>query len=55
MQIDVAIDQLRGLIIFFENYKQDGFTNAMVEVKEIASEIKIELIFYEKRVQCRKK
>ena len=29
MQIDVAIDQLRGLIAFLENYREDGFTNAL--------------------------
>ena len=55
MQINVAIDQLRWLIAFLENYREDGLTNVMVETKEIASEMKIEPIFYEQRVQCRKK
>ena len=30
MHIDVAIEQLKGLISYFENYKENEFTSAMV-------------------------
>ena len=56
MHIDVAIDQLKGLMSFFKNiYKEDGFTSAMNSSKEIASKMEIEPIFRENRIIRRKK
>ncbi|XP_020240895.1 zinc finger MYM-type protein 1-like [Asparagus officinalis] len=55
MQIDVAIDLLRGLISFFESYRENGFEAAMVEAKEIAVRMKVEPIFCERRIIRRKK
>ena len=55
MQIDVAIENLKGLIAFLERYRDVGFMEAMVEAKEIASTMGIEPVFVEKRIVCRKK
>ena len=55
MHIDVAIDQLKGLLSFFENYRKNGFASAMISAKEIANEMEIELKFHEKRVIRRRK
>jgi hypothetical protein len=37
MHIDVAIDQLKKIISFFENYTENGFASALIYVKEIAT------------------
>ncbi|KAH9745621.1 TTF-type domain-containing protein [Citrus sinensis] len=42
MQIDAAINQLKGLTSFFENYRENSFASAMISVKEIANEMEIE-------------
>jgi len=55
MHIDVAIDQLRGLVSFFKTYREEGFTSAMISAKEIALEMNIEPVFRKKRVIYRKK
>ncbi|XP_059627381.1 uncharacterized protein LOC132270202 [Cornus florida] len=55
MQIDVAIDLLKGLISFFETYRENGFKSAMIEAKEIATKMEVEPLFRERRVICRKK
>ena len=54
MLIDVAIDQVKGLIRFFENYRENGLTQAIIIAKEIATEIEIDHVFQVKR-QIRKK
>ena len=36
MNIDVAIDQLNGLVTFFKSYRENGLVEAMIEAKEIA-------------------
>ena len=38
MHIDIAIDQLEGLISFFERYRDNGFMSAIISTKEFASE-----------------
>ena len=48
--IDTAIDQLKGIIYFFENYREDGLVPAIISAKEIACAMKIEHKFNEKRV-----
>ncbi|XP_042460344.1 zinc finger MYM-type protein 1-like [Zingiber officinale] len=55
MDIDVVIKLLQGIIIFLEEYRESGFDKAMVEAKEMASEMGIEAVFREKRVVRRKK
>ncbi|KAL4622082.1 hypothetical protein ACB092_06G271700 [Castanea dentata] len=55
MHIDVAIDQLKGLMSFLKKYREDGFTSAMDSSKEIATKMEIEPIFREKRIIRRKK
>ena len=43
MQIDVAIDQLKGLIsFFFLKYRENVFTSAMISSKDIATKMEIE-------------
>ncbi|XP_062112516.1 uncharacterized protein LOC133823684 [Humulus lupulus] len=55
MDIDNTINQLDGLLSYFENYRKDGFVYAMILAKEIAIEMEIEPKFCEKRVIRRKK
>jgi hypothetical protein len=45
MYIDVAIDQLEGLISYFKNYRETVFTFAMISFKEIATKMEIEHTF----------
>ncbi|KAM3684352.1 hypothetical protein ACJW31_11G037600 [Castanea mollissima] len=55
MHIDVAIDQLKGLISYFKEYKENGFTSAMNSSKKITFEMEIETVFREKHIIHRKK
>ncbi|XP_020420316.1 zinc finger MYM-type protein 1 [Prunus persica] len=55
MLIDVAIDKVKGLITFFEKYRENGFTEAMCTAKEIATDMGIDPVFPEKRKIHRKK
>ena len=45
MHIDAAIKQLKWLISFFENYRENGFTSTMVTVISVALEMEIEPVF----------
>ena len=55
MHIDSAINQLKGLISYFKEYRENGFTSTMNSFKKIASKMEIESIFREKRIIHRKK
>lgn len=55
MDIDTAINQLKGLISFFENYRETGFLEAKIEATEIANTMGVEPVFPEKRIIHRKK
>jgi hypothetical protein len=55
MHIDVAIDQLEGLISYFKTYRENGFASAMISSKDIATIMEIEYVFCERRVSRRKK
>ncbi|XP_070668502.1 uncharacterized protein [Malus domestica] len=55
MHIDVAIDQLKGLIYVLDQYRETEFEEAMNEAKKIASEMEIEPIFLDKHIIRRKK
>lgn len=49
MLIDVAIDQIKGLIVFFEKYREFGFSQAMFVAKKIATNMEVDPKFVEKR------
>ncbi|KAL5166612.1 Zinc finger MYM-type protein 1 [Glycine soja] len=55
MCIDEAIEQLKGLLSFFEKYRENGFENALISTKEIAFEMDIEPKFREKCISRKKK
>ena len=55
MRIDVAMEQIKGLITYLERYREEGFMEALIEAKEIASAMGIEPTFVEKRIIRRKK
>jgi hypothetical protein len=55
MHINVAIDQLKRLISYFKNCRENVFTSSMISSKEIATKMKIEHVFHEKRIIRRKK
>ncbi|XP_031121002.1 uncharacterized protein LOC116024254 [Ipomoea triloba] len=48
MLLDVAINQIKGLVSFFNNYRKNGFSSAMDIAKEIATELEIESVFPQK-------
>lgn len=54
MRLDAAVRQLEGLVLFFENYRINGFISAMIDAKEISLEMGIEPVFPKKR-QVRRK
>ncbi|KAG2716452.1 hypothetical protein I3760_03G126600 [Carya illinoinensis] len=47
MYIDVAIDQLKCLISYFQDYRENEFKSAMISLKEIAINMEIEPLFRE--------
>lgn len=49
MLIDVAMDLVKGLIGFFEEYRETWFTQAMASEKEIAAKMEIEPVFPQRR------
>ena len=49
MRLDVAIANLKGLVSFFEKYRENGFTSAMIDAKELANEMDVEPVFLIKR------
>uniref|UniRef100_A0A7N0U3J8 Uncharacterized protein n=1 Tax=Kalanchoe fedtschenkoi TaxID=63787 RepID=A0A7N0U3J8_KALFE len=55
MLIDVAIDIIKGLISFFERYRDVGFSSAVKEAKKIAIELDINLLLPHRRQIRRKK
>uniref|UniRef100_A0A7N1A6H0 HAT C-terminal dimerisation domain-containing protein n=1 Tax=Kalanchoe fedtschenkoi TaxID=63787 RepID=A0A7N1A6H0_KALFE len=55
MLIDVAIDIIKGLISFFERYRDVGFSSAVKEAKKIAIELDIDPLFSHRRQIRRKK
>ena len=55
MLIDVAIEKVKGLISFFEGYRETGFLEALEIAKEIALEMDIDATFSKMREIKRKK
>ncbi|XP_028072521.1 uncharacterized protein LOC114274747 [Camellia sinensis] len=55
MDIAVAVKQLDGLVKYVAMYREVGITEAVVEAKEMVSELGIEPTFVEKRIISRNK
>ncbi|XP_058744364.1 uncharacterized protein LOC131616968 [Vicia villosa] len=55
MLIDVAMEKIKGLISFFERYREDGFDKALESAKEIAIELNIVPVFSQRRIIRRKR
>ncbi|KAJ9541966.1 hypothetical protein OSB04_028472 [Centaurea solstitialis] len=55
MLLDIAVQNLEGLVDYFEKHKDSGFDSAILEAKEIANTIGIEPEFPVKRSHFRKK
>ncbi|XP_070668215.1 uncharacterized protein [Malus domestica] len=55
MLIDVAIEQVQRLIVYFEKYRETEFAKAMTNAKKLALEMEIDLMFLEKRQVGRKR
>lgn len=51
MNLDVAVNGLKGLLKFLKNYRDTGFTSAIVDAKEIATILKINPVFKETRIR----
>ncbi|KAM1817982.1 hypothetical protein ACFX11_002211 [Malus domestica] len=47
--INVAIEQVQGLIAYFEKYRETGFAEDMINAKKLAIEMEIDSVFPEKR------
>ena len=55
MVIDAAICHLKGLISFFETYRETGFESDKIAAKEIAAQMEIAPTFHKNRIIHRKK
>lgn len=55
MHIDGAISELKGLVTFFEKFRENGFEKSIDIAKCIAREMNVEPIFHERRIIRRKK
>lgn len=55
MRLDAAVRQLEGLVLFFENYRINGFVSSMIDAKEISLDMGIEPVFPKKRQIYRKR
>ena len=48
MQLDVAIQQIKGLVTYLTKYRDTGFPSAVITAKEIASAMDVEQVFKQK-------
>ncbi|XP_045802860.1 zinc finger MYM-type protein 1-like [Trifolium pratense] len=55
MLIDFAMEKIKGLISFFEEYRETGFKNVLNYATEIALELNIDPVFSQKRKIQRKR
>ncbi|VFQ67116.1 unnamed protein product [Cuscuta campestris] len=55
MHLDISIKETNGLIDYFKDYRETGYSKAIDEAKEIATEMDTPLMFLEKRLIQRKK
>ncbi|XP_022041038.1 uncharacterized protein LOC110943608 [Helianthus annuus] len=55
MHLEIVIQEINNLIKYFKEYRENGFSKAIDEAREIASEMDIDPIFIQKRIIKRKK
>jgi hypothetical protein len=55
MQLDVATEQIKGLVTYLTKYWDTGFHSAMITAKEIASTTDVEQVFKQNRNRQRKR
>ncbi|KAI5401942.1 hypothetical protein KIW84_066416 [Lathyrus oleraceus] len=55
MLIDVAMQKIKGLISYFEGYREIGFYKVLINAKKIAVELNISPIFPQRRIIKRKR
>ena len=55
MQIDIAINQLKGLITYLKTYRENEFESAINSTIKIANEMNIEPTFRERHMIHRKR
>ncbi|XP_074265151.1 uncharacterized protein LOC141587575 [Silene latifolia] len=55
MIFDVAIDDIKKLVLFFEDYRESEFNDAVNIAREFAIELNVDPVFRKKRVIRRKK
>ncbi|XP_021979603.1 uncharacterized protein LOC110875706 [Helianthus annuus] len=55
VHLEIAIQEIKNLIKYFKEYREKGFSKAIDEAREIASEMDIDLLFIQKRIIKRKK
>ncbi|XP_050876930.1 uncharacterized protein LOC127080662 [Lathyrus oleraceus] len=55
MLIDFAMQKIKGLISYFEGYRETGFYKVLINAKEIAVELNIAPIFPQRRIIKRKR
>ncbi|XP_074314516.1 uncharacterized protein LOC141649734 [Silene latifolia] len=53
MILDVAIDDIKKLVLFFEDYRESGFNDAVNIAREIAIELNVDPVFPKKRLLVR--
>ena len=55
MQLDIAIQQIKGLVTYLTKYRDTGFHSGMNTAKEIASAMHVEQVFKQNRNRQRKR
>nr|TKW14774.1 hypothetical protein SEVIR_5G188900v2 [Setaria viridis] len=55
MCIDSTLKQIQGIMQYFENYRNEGFSSSLIIAKGIATDMGVEASFPEKRRATRKK
>jgi hypothetical protein len=55
MQLDVAIQQIKGLVMYLTKCQDTGFHSAMITAKEVASGMDVEQVYKQNRNRRRKR
>jgi hypothetical protein len=55
MQLDVAIQQIKGLVTYLTKYRDTSFHSAMITAKKIGSAVYVEQVFKQNRNRRRKR
>jgi hypothetical protein len=55
MELDVAVQQIKGLVTYLTKYRDTGFHSAMFTAKEITSAMDVEQLFKQNRNRRRKR